>query len=93
MEVGINFIQLLVIKYLIQGSSGNHTTGSRSISPVGHTHPSQSCQVLTLTLWIPGQALIAATSTASFIQNPFVLRQLVYSLFQLTHFYLIVWAH
>jgi len=46
-------------------SSGNHTTGSRSNSLVGHTHPSQSCQVLTLTLWIPGQTLIAATSTAT----------------------------
>jgi len=30
-------------------------------------------------LWIPGQNLIAATSTASFIQNLSVLRQLVYS--------------
>jgi len=41
-------------------------------SLVGQAHPSESCRVLTLTLWpwIPGQTLIAATSTASFVQNP-----------------------
>ena len=54
--------------FIYDKSSGNHTTGSRSNSLVGHTHPSQSCQVLTLTLWIPGQTLIAATSTASKIR-------------------------
>ena len=41
-------------------SSGNHTTGSRSNLLVGHTHPSQSRQVLTLTLCIPGQTLICS---------------------------------
>ena len=63
-------------------SSGNRTTGSQCNSLVGQAHPSQSCQVLTLTLWIPGQALTAATSTASFVH---VLRQLVYGLFKLMH--------
>ena len=65
--------------------SGNRTTGSWCNLLVGQAHPSESCQVLTLTLWIPGQTLIAATSTASFIQNSLVLRWLVYDLFQLTH--------
>jgi len=64
-----------------QLSSGNCTTGSRCYSLVGQAHPSESCQVLTLTLWIPGQILIAATSTASCVQNPSVLKWLVYSLF------------
>jgi len=50
---------------------------------VRQAHPSESCQVLTLTLWIPGQTLISAISTASFIQNPSVLRRL--GSFQLTH--------
>jgi len=41
-------------------------------SLVGQAHPSESCRVLTLTLWpwIPGQILIAASSTANFVQNP-----------------------
>jgi len=68
---------------LIYHTSGNRTTGSQCNSLVGQAHekahPSESCQVLALTLWIPGQALIAATSTASFIQNLSVLRQLVYT--------------
>ena len=50
--------------------SGNRTTGSWCNLLVGQAHPSESCQILTLTLWIPGQTLIATTSTASFIQNP-----------------------
>jgi len=65
--------------------SANRTTGRRCSSLVGQAHSSESCQVLTLILWIPGQTLIAATSIASFIQNPSVLRQLVYGLFQLAH--------
>ena len=62
-------------------TSGNRTTGSQCNSLVGQAHSSESCQVLTLTLW----TLTTATSTASFVQNPFILRQLVYGLFKLTH--------
>ena len=65
--------------------SGNRTTGSWCNLLVGQAQLSESCQVLTLTLWIPGQTLIAATSTASFVQNLSILRQLVYGSFQLTH--------
>jgi len=61
--------------------SGNHTAGSRCNSLVRQARPSKSYQVLTLTLWIPGQTLTAATSTASFVQNPSVLRWLVYGPF------------
>ena len=68
-----------------QLSSGNRTTGSQCYSLVGQAHPSESCQVLTLTLWIPGQTLTAATNTANFIQNASVLRRLVYGPFKLTH--------
>jgi len=40
---------------------------------VGQAHPSESCQDLTLTLWIPGQALIAASSKlASFKIRPYL---------------------
>ena len=72
-------------KYIWLYSSSNCTTGSPCNSLVGQAYPSESCQVLTLTLWIPGQTLTAATSTASFVQNPSVLRQLVYSMFKLMH--------
>ena len=72
-------------KYIWLYSSSNCTTGSPCNSLVGQAHPSESCQVLTLTLWIPGQTLTAATSTASFVQNPSVLRQLVYGMFKLMH--------
>jgi len=72
--------------YLMK-TSGNRTTGSRCNSLVGQAlwHPSESCQVLILTLWILGQTLTTATSTASFIWNPSIIRWLVYSLFKLTH--------
>ena len=73
---------LLFLLFLLF-SSGNRTTGSQCNSLVGQAHekahPSESCQVLTLTFWIPGQTLITAMSTASFIQNLSVLMQLVYS--------------
>ena len=53
--------------------SGNPTTGSRCNLLVGQAHTSESYQVLALTLWIPGQTLTTATSTASFVENPSVL--------------------
>jgi len=49
--------------------SGNRTTGSRCNLLVGQVHPSESCQVLTLTMWIHGQTLTAAISTASFVKK------------------------
>jgi len=42
------YLHYITLHYI---TSGSYTTGSRSNSLVGHTHSSQSCQVLTLTLW------------------------------------------
>ena len=58
--------------------SGNHTTSSRSNSLIGQAHPSESCQVLTLTLWIHGQTLIAATSKLALFKLRLYLGDLVY---------------
>ena len=74
-------------------TSGNRTTGSWCNSLVGQAHPSESCQVLTLTLWIPGQTLTVATNTANFIQNPSILRRLVYSPFTWWPHGSLMWAH
>jgi len=63
---------LFCLELLAYCSNGNCTTGSQHNSLLGQTHASVSC--LTLTLWIPGQTLVTATSTACFVQNPSILR-------------------
>ena len=95
-KVLINILQyILCSNYLWTLTSGNRTTGSRCNPLVGQAHPSESCQVLTLTLWIGIQTLIAATSKLALFKICLYLRPIQINI-RFTwwpHSSLIAWAH